>query len=54
MAGNSSEMAMALSPNRSSIVSTWPPGSVIRLVSSAPSTEVYQAAAASGSRVTKW
>ena len=36
------------------MVSTWPPGSVIRLVSSAPSTEVYQAAAASGFRVTRW
>src|SRR5690348_1045470 len=54
MSGNSSEMASALSPNRSSMVSTWPPGSVIRLVSSAPSTEVYQAAAASGFRVTRW
>src|SRR5947199_207215 len=54
MSGNSSEMATVLSPNRSSMVSTWPPGSVIRLVSSAPSTEVYQAAAAFGSRVTRW
>src|ERR1700760_2506996 len=54
MSGNSSEMAIVLSPNRSSMVSTWPPGSVIGLVSVAPSTEVYQAAAASGFRVTRW
>src|SRR4051794_18308520 len=54
MSGNSSEMATVLSPNRSSMVSTWPPGSVIRLVSSAPSTAPYQAAAASGFLVTRW
>ena len=53
ISGNSSEMDSVLSPKRSSMVSTWPPGRVIRLASSAPSTEAYQAAAASGFRVTR-
>src|ERR1700733_207255 len=54
MSGNSSAIASVLSPKRNSIVITCPPGSVIRLVSWAPRTEAYQAAAALGSRVTRW
>src|SRR5262249_7327322 len=52
--GNSPLMARTLSPNCSSIVRICPPGSVIRLVSAAPSTDTYQAAARAGSRVTRW
>src|SRR2546422_145720 len=50
MPGNSSPIASLLSPNRSSTVSTRPPGRVIRLSSAAPSTEPYQAAAAAAPR----
>jgi hypothetical protein len=54
MSGNSSAMASMLSPKRSSMVSTWSSGKVIRLSSTAPSTWTYQAAAASGFLVTRW
>src|SRR5262249_61388309 len=54
LSGNSPLMASTLSPNCSSIVRIGPPGSETRLVSGAPSTDTYQAAARAGSRVTRW
>src|ERR1700760_2734846 len=54
ISGNSSLRASVLSPNRSSMVRICPPGRVMRLGSSALSTERDQSPPAAGSRVTRW